>query len=234
MLSGASTGGLHLQPRACPCLFRLAALLTMGEPCRPQGQAGRERSVDGRHGGVRAAPGPTACQQRHPALHACPAGAGGPGGAASGHRRPAACSGASLHAHRAGHGAPERWTPRRGPPPAACTAAPPPPPLTAAAALARARAHPSRHRCLQVHRGAVEAEAERCAPLPAPREVLGVPAAARHGAPGAAQPPRQGAPHGLQVQAGLRGVPHPRAPRRPQEAHLQGAALPEGAAGMVG
>lgn len=102
----------------------------------------------------------------------------------------------------------------------------PPPPAAACECRCSPCAPPAcrpTRRCLQVHRGALEEEAERCAPLPPPREVLGVPAAAGHCAAHAPQPPRQGPPHGLQGQAGLRCLSRARAPRRPQEARVQGA-----------
>lgn len=107
----------------------------------------------------------------------------------------------------------------------------PPPPAAACECRCSPRAPPAcrpTRRCLQVHRGALEEEAERCAPLPPPREVLGVPAAAGHCAAHAPQPPRQGPPHGLQGQAGLRCLSRARAPRRPQEARVQGGCLQGG------
>ena len=69
----------------------------------------------------------------------------------------------------------------------------------------------------------MEAQAERCAAVSPACTVLGVQAAARHRAADRTLPARQGQAHGVQGQAGLCGVPRPRAPRGAEEARAQGA-----------
>merc|ERR1711977_370617 len=64
----------------------------------------------------------------------------------------------------------------------------------------------------QVPRGAREEEAERCYALSAPRSLLGAPPAERDPPRLAPVSPRQGPPHGIQGQAGLRRLPYPCAP----------------------
>jgi hypothetical protein len=91
----------------------------------------------------------------------------------------------------------------------------------AALQLTRAPSSPS-HAGLQVRRGAVEEEAERCAPLPSARARVGVPPAALRVPRDPAHPTGQGSPPRLQGQARILHLPRTRPPWWPQEAGEQG------------
>ncbi len=71
----------------------------------------------------------------------------------------------------------------------------------------------------------MEEEAERRAPLPVPRPVLGVSPAARRSEAEQAVAPRQGPQAGIQGEAGVRHLPCSRSSRRPQAPGAQGASV---------
>jgi hypothetical protein len=68
----------------------------------------------------------------------------------------------------------------------------------------------------------VEAEAERCAPLPASCSLLGVPSAAWNRAINRPLTPRQGSSPWVQGKAGICYLPCQSAPWRQEEARAQG------------